>query len=491
MKNTREKELKLLSAPRVRSRFFSLPAVRERIIAGSRHTLRLENVYYDTPDRRLAGAGLAYRIRCTDGKAWECTVKTRGKTVGGFTDRGEYTLPLPSAEPVFSGFSEAVDARLQEIVRRGAPQPFCKVVFTRRLALLQLNRQTVAEASVDEGSIEAGSRTAPIGEIELELKKGSGNDLLRFAADLAETVPLYPEKRSKLKRALDLCGRGPSEAETDLVVPGTEDAFSAWRQIALEHIDSAFSEVTQCWQDEQYRCAGLADALEEVAALWEWGRPLLSQRAYAEGRNLLAAALPVLQPLREPEEGIRLLRKLSRDFAARALTEARQKASRKEMEALRLALSRGGLAAALWRLWVLSGSRGRQQDRVLTAEEFAAEALARNDTAFAAADTLPRISAPRLRGEMIFLEHLEKQPAERFCRRARKYLKEVSRWECIRGLCSKAQELSRKEKGRAAGSEALVFKGYLLFVCGQVRRKVLKQGEKLQKEKSQKNKNNI
>ena len=94
MANGQEKEIKLVSTPAGRKKLLQLPLVKEKLIAGSRHELALVNRYYDTRDQKLTRTGMAYRIRRTNGKAFEATVKTRGETVNGFSARQEYTVQL-------------------------------------------------------------------------------------------------------------------------------------------------------------------------------------------------------------------------------------------------------------------------------------------------------------------------------------------------------------------------------------------------------------
>ncbi len=162
MPNTQEKEIKLVSTTAGREKLFQLPLFQDTVIAGSRHTLKLVNRYFDTQDRRLTKAGMAYRIRETNGQELEATVKTRGKTVNGFSLRGEYTQPLTVAEPVLAGFAPAIDQHLRELLARAALEPLFTVNVTRELALLQVSPATVVELSVDRGGISADGKQAPI-----------------------------------------------------------------------------------------------------------------------------------------------------------------------------------------------------------------------------------------------------------------------------------------------------------------------------------------
>ena len=59
------------------------------------------------------------------------------------------------------------------------------------------------EAAIDEGEIRslAGPATAPISEIELELKRGDPGALFDIALDLLAAAPLRIETRSKGRNA--------------------------------------------------------------------------------------------------------------------------------------------------------------------------------------------------------------------------------------------------------------------------------------------------
>ncbi len=60
----------------------------------------------------------------------------------------------------------------------------------RSVALLRLPKGDEIELALDEGVVEAGDATAPIHEVEMELKSGEPDHLYQFALDLLETVPL-------------------------------------------------------------------------------------------------------------------------------------------------------------------------------------------------------------------------------------------------------------------------------------------------------------
>src|SRR5690606_11826653 len=60
--------------------------------------------------------------------------------------------------------------------------------------------------TIDEGVIRARDTEEPLCELELELDAGRPIDLLRLALMLTETLPLWPEDRSKAERGYRLYG---------------------------------------------------------------------------------------------------------------------------------------------------------------------------------------------------------------------------------------------------------------------------------------------
>lgn len=298
MAQGQEKEIKLLSTKAGRRKFFQLALVKEKIIPGSRHTLDLWNQYRDTRDGKLTRTGMAYRIRRTNGKAFEATVKSQGKTVNGFSSREEYTVPLEKPEPVIQGFAPQLDQKLQTLLQEDELLPLCTVEFTRKTALLQLSAVTVVEAALDQGTLTAGDKTEPIEELELEIKRGQERDLLRFTAALAREIPLWPEERSKFKRGLDLLGwKGtPSKAAKGPEWNRETEPSEVWqalvRQTLSQGLDLLVPDADREFQDRPF-----LELLQQCAGLWNLGEGFLSQTSWKKGRDLLDGLLQVLEPV--------------------------------------------------------------------------------------------------------------------------------------------------------------------------------------------------
>jgi inorganic triphosphatase YgiF len=171
----REIELKFLCAPA------DLGAVLAAAPAGQDEVRELISVYFDTPDRRLEKAGVSLRVRQSQGHR-VLTMK-RGDGLA----REEYEAPLEGEAP------PTELAPLREVLSQAqaaALAPAFDVRVTRRQRLVRFEGAEI-ELALDQGEVCGGRRTAPICEVELELKRGDPTALFALARQLARAAPLH------------------------------------------------------------------------------------------------------------------------------------------------------------------------------------------------------------------------------------------------------------------------------------------------------------
>lgn len=166
----------------------------------------LRNVYLDTPQRDLARARAALRLR-QQGTQWLQTLKTAGSSSGGLAVRQEWETPVAG---------EAIEpGRLPDIARDlltpllGRLAPVFRTDFHRRTWRMREGGAEI-EVALDEGEIFApgnGGRET-IHELELEFlggdPQGAAEALRALATRLAEVAPLQPSDRSKAARGYAL-----------------------------------------------------------------------------------------------------------------------------------------------------------------------------------------------------------------------------------------------------------------------------------------------
>jgi inorganic triphosphatase YgiF len=172
--------------------------------------LELFNQYFDTPERELAQAKVALRLR-RDGDAIIQTLKTRGQSMAGLSERNEYNWDVPKAKLDLKKLDgECWPEQLADLDKKTI-KPLFTTDFIREKAEIAWGRgksKVVIEAALDLGKVIAGKQQEEICELELELREGDPAALLELAAELAEKLPLMPCDISKAERGYRLFDAG-------------------------------------------------------------------------------------------------------------------------------------------------------------------------------------------------------------------------------------------------------------------------------------------
>lgn len=208
-----ETELKLLIDPTAVPALKRHPAL-ARVAAAAPRSQQLENLYFDTPDRRLRRIGIVWRVRRI-GPGWVQTVKADGKMVSGLHRRPEWESPVAAPQPDLAALlalpdAAALPAELAAIAP--ALREVFRTDFERTTWNVELAGGATAEVALDEGAVAAGRRKLPICELEIELATrlagGDAAALFDFALELARDLPLRLGVVTKAERGFLLRGRG-------------------------------------------------------------------------------------------------------------------------------------------------------------------------------------------------------------------------------------------------------------------------------------------
>lgn len=157
--------------------------------------ISMETTYYDTPNGELGNLHWTLRRRMENGRS-VCTLKT---PAGGF-GRNEWETECAD-----------IEAALERLCGLGAPRQLlaltangivesCGARFTRLAGIIETDGAAL-ELALDEGVLLGGGKELPFTEVEVELKEGSEEAAIRFASQLAGSLGLKPEPRSKVARA--------------------------------------------------------------------------------------------------------------------------------------------------------------------------------------------------------------------------------------------------------------------------------------------------
>lgn len=201
----KETEIKLRVSRETLAALRDHPLLKKRNKSGWERR-ELFNQYYDTPSRDLAQAKVALRLR-RDGEQIIQTLKTRGQSVAGLSERNEWDWYLSKAKLDLKKLDDSCwPASLAELDKKQL-LPLFTTDFIRDKAEIAWGRgkaRTVIEAALDLGKVIAGEGEEEICELELELRQGEPAALLELACELAADLALMPCDISKAERGYRL-----------------------------------------------------------------------------------------------------------------------------------------------------------------------------------------------------------------------------------------------------------------------------------------------
>lgn len=166
---------------------------------------RVDNIYYDTPDKALQAQRMALRLRRVggdDAPQWLQTFKTSDSGDSALSLRGEWELPVPGPALVQTALQAAPPwQRLDpDGAVFGALQPCFRTAFERTAWTVRRRDGSAIEVALDIGQISCGQRSAPICELELELLAGAPAALFDLARQIAQHIAVLPLAASKAQR---------------------------------------------------------------------------------------------------------------------------------------------------------------------------------------------------------------------------------------------------------------------------------------------------
>ena len=254
----------------------------------------LYNQYFDTPARDLAAAKVALRLR-RDGDQFIQTLKTRGQSVAGLSERNEWDWYLTKAKLDLKKLDDSCwPAALAELGKKQL-QPIFTTDFMREKAEIAWGRgkaKVVIEAALDLGKVIAGEGEEEICELELELRQGEPDALLELACELAADLSLMPCDISKAERGYRLF----DSASYSLNLPAPELTVETCLDDSVAALGWHLLGSSQRLA-EQYRFNGhwrlLADWLEQLIDL----RALLGSLGQAAPRTSSHALRELLDAL--------------------------------------------------------------------------------------------------------------------------------------------------------------------------------------------------
>lgn len=381
-----EIELKLTCTDRrIWKKIMITPSLTEIAVPESKVCQTLEAHYFDTSTGCLQKAKLAYRIR-REGEQWVATVKGGGSSNGGLHERSEWNVVVNNTQPDVNVFSNTdIGKKLIEVVGSQILVPILITRFERtRLDVIMPDGSQI-EVAADEGIIIAGSRTAPILEVELELKSGQPAAVIKLGGILGREYPLLPEADSKYYRGLKLAGLATNQSskvsqlvQVDKRVKADEGLRTSLVQLVLQVLIAQ-----QFFLENQTQTEALHElriALRRLRSLLEFSRSLFTDEQYqwyqAELRHL-GQSLGVLRDIDVAYESYKQCSEVLLNKDKTSLGEVLKQYRLREANTLHKALQTGLASPLLLDLWatLIEEQKHKFSDDHLTIEEYAVNRL--------------------------------------------------------------------------------------------------------------------
>lgn len=160
------------------------------------------STYFDTDDETLRKAGFSLRVRQA-GDRYVQTIKQNGHASAGLFERPEWERKVAGSDVDLAAAEETPlgDILTGKVRKRLGPIITADV---KRTVWQIMQGDSEVELVLDEGLITGGDNSAPVSELELELKAGDAASLLDVARELAGQVPLRLGVMSKAERGYAL-----------------------------------------------------------------------------------------------------------------------------------------------------------------------------------------------------------------------------------------------------------------------------------------------
>lgn len=356
----------------------------EITVPGTKSLKKMEAYYFDTPTGHLQKEKLAYRIR-REGEQWVATVKGGGSSHGGLHERQEWNISVSDAQPDIHVFATTeIGKKLLAAVDDEALIPILITRFERTKLDVIMPDGSQIEVAADQGTIVAGEKTAPILEIELELKSGQPASVIKLGAMLGKEHPLVPESDSKFYRGLKLAGLAadPSEEkepprEVHKHMKSSEGLCFSLVQAILQVMDAQKKLLENEIQPEDLH--ELRIALRRLRSLLDFSKNLFTEEEYQQHQSELREFGQDLGKLRDIDVAYEKWQQCYKIFGGKdGLSEVLLKQRLREANEVHKVLCSGQPSSLLLALWadLLTQEAQKKANDHITLEEYANNRLA-------------------------------------------------------------------------------------------------------------------
>lgn len=226
-----------------------LAALRRAVATATAVRTRLQALYVDTADGRLAQAQMALRLR-KEGRHWVQTLKGRGD---GLMQRLEHEVRLPPVRgtPVIDPARHAgtpAGERLAVLLADGAALEVIYRTDIRRTHRRLRHEGSVVEVALDEGTIFAADASAAVREVEFELVAGAPAALIALASRWAVRHELRLDPRTKSERGQRLARgeeRAPPRKASGVTLEPAMTAGQAFAAVVISTVEQVLANAAE------------------------------------------------------------------------------------------------------------------------------------------------------------------------------------------------------------------------------------------------------
>jgi triphosphatase len=226
--------------------------------ASARKPTNLVSVYFDTDKLKLRQRGLSLRLRNMGRRHVLQTVKQQHNGNAALFARGEWEHAIGTNQPDLDAACETGLAPFLTKKLRRNLKPVFETRIQRKVFQIHSGNSDI-ELSIDKGTVEAGRKSTPLCEVEVELKEGQPSDVFRLAKMLAQEIPVQLAVKSKADRGYALLTAEKIEAVKAAPVTLAPDADE---QSAFQIIARAC--LHQLVANQPLTLAGDAEALHQM-----------------------------------------------------------------------------------------------------------------------------------------------------------------------------------------------------------------------------------
>jgi triphosphatase len=194
----KEREVKLELAPTSLPLLNNIPLLRRLKVTPKRAAE--VSVYFDTDKHKLRKKELILRVRRVGNRHIQI-IKAAGNSAP--FERDEWEAEIPGKEP---DLSLADGTALEPLLNNKLRRPLKPLFETRvqRTVYPVVDETHPIALTVDRGTIDTGTRSLPLCEIELELERGNVAELFGFARELVHALPARLAVKSKSERGYEI-----------------------------------------------------------------------------------------------------------------------------------------------------------------------------------------------------------------------------------------------------------------------------------------------